>query len=197
MTAELEERQMTLRMVRFFLPRLERQELANEIEDEKARLRQESDTRINGIRSDADAAVERTAREREEHADRSSRRISDMRRDAEDRIRQETSQIRSQLKGHDERKARDVMIIVGACLALIIGIALAAGLGSGAPVLISLAGLVGVAWGGTDCWRAVRQANSCRQDIDARETAIRGDMQRKVTEEENAGAAEAVLRDCN
>ena len=183
MTTELSEREKTLRIVRFFLPRLRRQELANEIEDEKNRLRQESIAHIEGIRSEAEATIQKISREKEDYADRTSRRISDLRRDAEDRIRQETSKLHSQLKEHDQKKTRDMMIIVASILAVVVGVALTAGLkrefgetGLFFPIFFIVIGLITLIWSGTDCWRVANKADACRKEIESRETSIRKEM---------------------
>jgi len=155
MNTDLSERDKPLRIVRFFLPRLSRNELAKEIEDEKNRLRAASQARV-----------------------------SELRQEGENRLNTETGQFRSQLDEHERRRNRDTLILVFAGLAVVAGVAVAATTGSAVGILASIAGGVTLIWAGMDCWRAASRARLCRNEIKSLESAIRQWMEKEIAAEE-------------
>ena len=155
MNTDLSERDKTLRIVRFFLPRLSRNELAKEIEDEKNRLRTVSQARV-----------------------------SELRREGENRLNTETGQPRSQLADHEKRRNIDTYILVFAGLAVVAGVAITATMKSALGMLTSLAGAVALILAGVDCWLSANRARSCRNEIKSLESAIRQWMEKEIAEEE-------------
>ena len=155
MIPELNERGQTLRIVRFFLPRLRRQELANEIEDEKNRLRIASQMRV-----------------------------SEIQRDSKNRIDRETSPFHSRLVEYERQKNRSMLILVLASIAIIGGIlafVVQMGLGGGIPVAI--AGGVALIWASINLWRVASKARSCRNEIESLKSAIHQTMEKEIATE--------------
>ena len=196
---DMSEHQKTLRIVRFFLPRLGRQQLANEIEAEKDRLRHESEARKVTITSEAGNALADLGREKERDLAQAMGRIAEIRREGEDRVRQDTAPLQSHLTELNHKRDRDIMILLSAFLVVIVGIVLTSAVESSLFLFLSATGVVGLIWAFIDGWSVLYQTRTCRQEITTLETAIREEISRWTEDEETVHATrlaeyEALMR---
>ncbi len=156
MTSDMNEHDKTLRIVRFFLPRLGRQELAHEIEEEKNRLEQARQSRL-----------------------------SEIRRAAEDILHEETKSLRSSLKEHDEKRNRNVVFLILSAIAVLAGIILCT-INVGVGLLVSVVGGGVLVWAGLDYSRIIAKIVALRNDIMSREEAIHKKRDHDLNFEENS-----------
>ncbi|MCC5828731.1 MAG: hypothetical protein JJU36_04725 [Phycisphaeraceae bacterium] len=152
--ANAQNHEASLRIIRFFLPRLSRSALTDEIEAEKARLRSASEARLAEITWQGEAGCA-----------------------------SETREWRDQLAAHASRRDRNKALLTGVGLAIvpctIIGALIAPTLGA----VVALAALVALIMAGVHYWIAARHVRSCHDEIDAIAIRNRQSTDRKLTEE--------------
>jgi len=176
-----------LRLIRYFLPRLGREELAYEIEEEKQRLRDESDSAIKDIEQECELETADEHAEQQRQAEASEARLRDLRDKGQQKIRAETGARKAQISQEQSRKSRNVAILLIACLVFVVGVAALATSTLVAPTahVVWVIGGIGVLFAAIDLARAASSIATINAEIKRIEAEIEEEVQQQVIAEES------------